>query len=156
MSYPLEGGYYHYPPIDPYYHPPVAPATNWIGYIILFFVIILIIGAIIYFFFFTGDGALIHSRWNVITNGTQTGDMESLIGSDGTYYVVRTSSPTLRINLTPPIDPIGQEFIIDNSKAGTTMTIAGANTNIMSIPAGTVATFVWTNFTFATLTATST
>jgi hypothetical protein len=113
-------------------------------------IILIIIGIVL--FFYWGTPAVL-PRWTV-TNGPTTGTTASVTSTNGMYYVVNTSDPTLQLTVLPPlVEVVGSEFTIDNSKVGTVVTLVSGSS--YTIPPGTTATFVWTTATSARLLSTS-
>lgn len=125
----------------PYYHGYHAynetNSGSWAGYIALFLVIIVIIALIIFFVMARNGGTpVLTPKWTVTT----ITDGANIVGTGGTYYLV-SGTITSAVLKAPP-DPVGQEFIIDNSKSSSDLLLSVAG-NTKTIPAGTVATFVW-------------
>lgn len=135
VSYPL-----------PYEAEPES-SGSWAGYLALFLILILIVAVIVYVIW-NGTAAVLDPKWNIINSGTTTADNDSFTASAYSMYVVRTSSPTLTLSVRRPANATGFPFIIDNSKSGTEVTLAGGASG--TIAEGEAVMFVWTTATEAT------
>lgn len=120
---------------------------SWAGYIALMLILILII-AVIAYVVWNGTSAVLDPKWNIINSGTTTANTDSFTATPYTLYTVRTSSPTLTLSVVRPSGATGFPFIIDNSKAGTEVTLSGGATGM--IAEGGAVMFVWTSATEAT------
>jgi hypothetical protein len=129
--------YYH----TPYYDQGENELSNWAGYVALILVIIIIIALIVFFVYF-GTGGINPPvlRWTIVLVPT----VSTIVGTGWTYYIINNSIATA--TLTPPVDPIGQEFIIDNSGSMNSLVLTLGSSTI-TIGAGDIATFVWTTAT---------
>jgi hypothetical protein len=131
------------------------------GWIILAVIVVIFLIVIIGWFLLREEGTSVSSvahTWNIITNtntGTQTFD-----ATGGNLYL-NTAKSSIILNLVPPSNPEGQEFIIDNSSGGGAIIIAtgitvvntityngaGVNPPAGSILIGKTSAYVWQNAT---------
>ena len=113
----------------------------WAGYLALAMVIIAIILLIILYVYYRGSATnLFEPKWNIKT-GASSGNTDTFLASAGEYYTVSTSSSALALTLTAPPNASGQQFIIDNSKSGTTVNLVGRSTS--NILPKTLVTYIW-------------
>lgn len=136
--------------------PPVSASTGygWIAFVIIIFVIIILIVLGI-FFFERGDTVSSVSHTWVIQDNSSTGAVNYT--ATGGNLLVNKSSGNVVLSLTAPADPTGQQFIVDNSRGGGTVTIgsgvtvsptityngSSSTTSSNVIVRGKVGSFVW-------------
>jgi len=123
-------------------------AAEAAGYIALILVIVVIIALIVFFVYSRTATTSFFPRWTVTT--VVTADI--IVGRGGSYYLI--TGPISTAVLRTPIDPVGQEFIIDNS-ASTTSISFSVGSSSKTVSAGQIATFVWTSATEVAIVATN-
>jgi hypothetical protein len=139
MEYP----YYHHQ------HSVQTESSDWAGYVALVLIIVIVIALVIFYFFSGGSTTVLVPKWTVIS----VLSANIFVGNGGAYYLITGNLATG--SLMPPTDPIGQSFIVDNSKSTTDLSLSVGGTT-KTIAAGQIATFVWTTASLASIVAIAT
>ncbi len=143
-------------------------SSGWGETIIAILVILIILGIIAYFLFRTPGLAPLIPPANGSGGGTTTGYWvfatstpnstvtQSVIGNNRTIFSVQ-STTVVNITVTAPASPVGQEFMIDNTRSngtGAYVVMSGpsvSNTSLAfgnmasRIVAGTVGYYIWSS-----------
>lgn len=106
--------------------------SSGIGWIVLAVIAVVIIIVIVWFFF-REEGTTVSSvthTWILVNNSN--GGAQTFDAAGGNMYV-NSAKSAVALTLTPPANPQGQEFIINNSLGGGNIVIASGVTVIDTI-----------------------
>lgn len=143
----MNGQYFEQSYPNPYPSDSETSSESWAGYVALTLIILLIIAVIVYVIW-NGTATILAPKWNIINSGTATADVDTFTGTPDSFYIVKTTSPTLTLSVIRPSGAAGYSFIIDNSKTGTEVTLTGGASGTIS--EGQSVMFIWTSATEAT------
>lgn len=114
-----------------------------IAVVVIVFIVIIIIIFIMYGF---GGTKLVLPVFSYASSGSSSSEI--FVADNYTIFTATTPAAGMSLAITPPIEPIGKQFIIDNSTGVGIVTLTGVTTQNVTpgsnkVLAKSVGTFVW-------------